>query len=183
MPLTDLQLRQIFPLAEARASTYLDSINLAMSRYSIDTPLRVSAFLAQVGQESGQLLYLRELGSDRYLARYDTGPLAKRLGNTPWADGDGQAYRGRGLLQVTGRDNYLACSLALFGDHRLLGSPELLEQPSYAALSAGWYWTIRHLNRLADAKNTEAITRAINGGLNGLAERKALYERALKVLS
>lgn len=183
MPLTDPQLRQIFPLAGERASAYLDSINLAMARYGIDTPLRVSAFLAQVGQESGQLRYVKELGSDRYLARYDTGPLAKRLGNTPWADGDGQAYRGRGLLQVTGRDNYLACSLALFGDPRLLGSPELLEQPCYAALSAGWYWSMRHLNRLADAGDTEAITRAVNGGLKGLPERTAVYDRALKVLT
>lgn len=129
-----------------------------------------------------RLLSLRELGGDQYLSKYDTGTLAKRLGNTPEADGDGQKYRGRGLIQITGRANYAACSEALFGDARLLNTPELLEHPVYAALSAGWFWQRAGLNTLADQGDFLTITRRINGGTNGLSDREALYERALKVL-
>lgn len=114
--------------------------------------------------------------------------VAQRLGNKPQADGDGQRYRGRGLIQITGRDNYEACSEALFGDSRLLNTPDLLEQPVYASLSAGWFWQRAGLNSLADkvaqADDSvfESITRRINGGLNGLKDRQALYQRALEVL-
>ncbi|WP_415262383.1 glycoside hydrolase family 19 protein, partial [Pseudomonas chlororaphis] len=139
--------------------------------------------LAQVGHESGQLQWVRELGNDQYLSKYDTGTLAARLGNTPEVDGDGQKYRGRGLIQVTGRANYQACSEALFGDSRLLNTPELLENPVYAALSAGWFWQRAGLNSLADKGDFLTITKRINGGTNGLVDREALYERALKVLA
>ncbi len=115
----------------------------------------MAAFLAQVGQ----LLYVRELGNDAYLAKYDTGSLAERLGNTPAADGDGQRYRGRGLVQITGRDNYEACSEAPFGDSRLLNTPDLLEQPFYASLSAGWFWQRAGLNTLADKVLSRPMTR------------------------
>ncbi len=126
---------------------------------------------------------MRELGNDQYLSQYDAGTLAARLGNTPQADGDGQRYRGRGLIQVTGRANYEACSEALFGDSRLLNTPELLENPVYAALSAGWCWQKAVLNTLAGKGDFLTITKRINGGTNGLANRQALYERALKVLA
>ena len=133
MQITEQQLRQIMPLARGRAAVFLPYLNAAMTRRQINTPRRAAAFLAQIGHESGQLLYVRELASG---AAYDTGTLAARLGNTPAADGDGQRYRGRGLIQVTGRSNYRSCSLALFGDERLLQRPELLEQPEWAAESA-----------------------------------------------
>lgn len=183
MQITEEQLKRIMPLAGSRAATYVGPLNSTIAYYGINTPERVAAFLAQVGHESGQLRYAKELGSDAYLAKYDTGGQAKRLGNTPEADGDGQMYRGRGLIQVTGRANYLDCSMALFRDSRLLNEPQLLEQPQWAAMSAGWYWSTRRLNELADAGEFEAITRKINGGLNGLAERLALYAQALKVLA
>ena len=108
--------------------------------------------------------------------------LAQRLGNTPEADGDGQKYRGRGLIQVTGRRNYLICSQALFGDERLLLQPELLEQPQWAAESAAWFWHSNGLNELADNDQFTTITRRINGGLNGLEERLRLWTRAKAVL-
>ncbi|TWC57213.1 chitinase class I [Pseudomonas sp. SJZ080] len=110
------------------------------------------------------------------------GNLAMKLGNTSEADGDGQRYRGRGLIQITGRNNYQRCSLALFGDERLLRTPELLELPQWAAESAAWFWWIRELNALADRDEFEAITRKINGGLNGLVDRLQLWERARAVL-
>ncbi|MEE1902666.1 glycoside hydrolase family 19 protein [Pseudomonas inefficax] len=188
MAISVQQLQQILPNAGRKAGVFVPGLNATMGKYSIITPRRMAAFLAQVGHESGQLLYVRELGNDAYLAKYDTGRLAERLGNTPQADGDGQRYRGRGLIQITGRDNYEACSEALFGDSRLLNTPDLLEQPVYASLSAGWYWQRAGLNTLADKVASaddsvfESITRRINGGLNGLKDRQALYKRALEVL-
>lgn len=108
--------------------------------------------------------------------------LAARLGNTPEADGDGQRYRGRGLIQITGHNNYLRCSLALFGDERLLRTPELLELPQWAAESAAWFWWVNGLNLLADKEQFNTITRRINGGLNGLEDRLQLWSRARAVL-
>lgn len=183
MPITSQQLLQILPNAGKQAGVFASALNLAMDRYQINTPLRMAAFIAQVGHESGQFRYVRELGGDQYLSKYDTGTLAKRLGNTPEADGDGQKYRGRGLIQITGHTNYLACSKALFGDDRLLRTPELLEQAEWACKSAAWFWNSRNLNALADAGDMREITRRINGGYNGLEERMEFYERGLEVLA
>ena len=183
MPITSQQLLQILPNAGNQAGVFASALTLAMDKYQINTRLRMAAFIAQVGHESGQFRYVRELGGDQYLSKYDTGTLAARLGNTPEADGDGQKYRGRGLIQITGRDNYLACSKALFGDDRLLRTPELLEQAEWAAKSAAWFWNSRSLNALADRGDLQGITKRINGGYNGLAEREAFYKVALKVLA
>ncbi|AZD22760.1 Phage endolysin [Pseudomonas chlororaphis subsp. aurantiaca] len=183
MTVTLKQLQQILPNAGTQAGVFLPVLNASMVKWGIVTPLRKRAFLAQVGHESGQLQWVRELGNDQYLSKYDTGALAARLGNTPEADGDGKKYRGRGLIQVTGRANYQACSEALFGDSRLLNTPELLENPVYAALSAGWFWQRAGLNSLADKGDFLTITKRINGGTNGLVDREVLYERALKVLA
>jgi len=182
MPITKEQLVAILPKSGKMADAMLPALNDAMARYQINTRLRIAAFIAQVGHESGQFVWLKELGNNAYLAKYDTGTLAARLGNTPEADGDGQKYRGRGLIQITGHDNYLACSKGLFGDDCLLATPELLEQPKYAALSAAWFWDSRKLNEFADVSAFETITRRINGGVNGLAERVLFYNAALKVL-
>ncbi|WP_274887737.1 hypothetical protein [Pseudomonas sp. ITEM 17296] len=95
MAISVQQLQQIFPNAGRKAGVFVPGLNATMGKYSIITPRRMAAFLAQVGHESGQLQYVRELGNDAYLARYDTGRLAERLGNTPAADGDGQRYCGR----------------------------------------------------------------------------------------
>lgn len=183
MQLTEQQIIQILPSSRSRAAEFVAPLNSTMALYGINTPARAAAFIAQVGHESGQFRYVRELGSDAYLSKYDIGSLAKRLGNTPEADGDGQMFRGRGLIQITGRDNYQKCSLALFSDTRLLNQPELLEQPAWAAMSAGWFWSTKKLNALADVGDFEGITRKINGGTNGLAERTEFYKRALKVLA
>ncbi|MCV4283192.1 glycoside hydrolase family 19 protein [Pseudomonas capsici] len=180
MAITVQQLQKILPSAGVRASLFASALNTAMDKYQITTPLRIAAFIAQIGHESGQLRYVRELGSDDYLKRYDTGRLAASLGNTLEADGDGQLYRGRGLIQVTGRANYAACGKALGLD--LLKHPELLEQPEHAAMSAGWFWDRARLNVLADKGDFLLITKRINGGTNGLAEREEFYERALKVM-
>lgn len=95
----------------------------------------------------------------------------KNLGNK--LDGDGYRFRGRGFKQLTGRDNYARCSAALYGDARLVEDPDLLAEPEAAALSAAWFWDRNALSPLADADDIEGITRKVNGGLIGLAERKA----------
>jgi putative chitinase len=182
MTLTIQALETIMPNARTQAGVFIPALNAAMSRHRIDTPKRMAAFLAQVGHESGQLRYVRELGSEQYLSKYDTGTLAVRLGNSPQADGDGQKYRGRGLIQITGHDNYLRCSLGMFGDERLLALPQLLEQPQWAAESAAWFWEQNGLNELADRDRFNSITRRINGGLNGLEDRLQLWARARAVL-
>ena len=182
MQITLAQLIQILPGARLGAGVFLSAFNAAFALYGIDSARRVAAFIAQIGHESGELRYVRELGSEQYLSKYDTGLLAARLGNTPEQDGDGQRYRGRGLIQVTGRRNYLACSQALFGDDRLLREPVLLEQPQWAVASAAWFWQSNGLNELADKDQFTTITRRINGGLNGLEDRLRLWARAKAVL-
>jgi putative chitinase len=182
MHCTEQQLLKIYLNARSQAGVFVSPLKSAMAHYHIITPKRIAAFLAQVGHESGQLQYVRELGSAQYLSKYDTGTLAARLGNTPEPDGDGQRFRGRGLIQITGRNNYRQCSLGLFGDERLLASPELLEQPQWAAESAAWFWEQNGLNELADRDQFNSITRRINGGLNGLQDRLQLWARARAVL-
>ena len=181
MPITALQLQQILPNAGQSAGVFVPVLNTAMVHYQIVGTKRMAAFIAQIGHESGQFRFVRELGSDQYLSKYDTGSLAKRLGNTPEADGDGQKYRGRGLIQITGRANYMTCGEALALD--LLNQPELLEKPQHACMSAAWYWASKGLNTLADEGQFDKITQRINGGQNGAADRQALYARALKVLA
>jgi putative chitinase len=182
MTVTQQQLQIVMPNARSQAGVFISALNTAMSHRNINTPKRIAAFLAQVGHESGQLQYVRELGGAQYLSKYDTGALAVRLGNTPEPDGDGQKYRGRGLIQITGRDNYRQCSLGLFGDDRLLFLPELLEKPQWAAESAAWFWEQNGFNELADRDQFNSITRRINGGLNGLQDRLQLWARARAVL-
>jgi putative chitinase len=144
-----------------------------MALYAIDSLKRQAAFLAQVGHESGRLIYVRELwgptpAQEGYEGRAD-------LGNTE--PGDGFKFRGRGLIQVTGRANYATCGAALCLP--LTDSPELLESPSNAAQSAAWFWNSRGLNAFADVMDFETITRRVNGGLNGWDDRVALWKMAL----
>jgi len=177
MPITEQQLLQILPNAGRNSGVFVPVLNTAMSRYGIVGTPRVAAFIAQVGHESGQFRWLKELwGPTAQQAGYDG---RADLGNT--VKGDGSNYRGRGLIQITGRANYAACGEALGLD--LLSKPELLEQPQHAAMSAAWFWSTRGLNTLADQGEFMKITRRINGGVNGLADRQALYDKALKVLA
>lgn len=151
-------------------------LTLQMGAESIDTPQREAMFLAQAIHETGGFRWLTELASGAdYEGRLD-------LGNTE--PGDGQKFKGRGIFQTTGRRNYARTSKAIFGSERtLLDHPGLLASPNYAARSATYYWTWKDLNRLADADDFEGVTRKINGGLNGIVERRALLARAKLALS
>lgn len=173
------QLKAIFPHATGKnIELFCQPINDALAEFGMTHPTVVAMFLAQIGHESGELRYVKELASG---AAYDTGRLAARLGNTPEADGDGQRYKGRGLIQITGVFNYKACSLALFNSEWiLLKNPELLEQPIHAVRSACWFWESRNLSKYAH--DIKRVTKLINGGYNGLKHREELFARAKKVL-
>lgn len=167
----------------ARAQVWQPHLHLACALFSIDSPQRLAAFLAQIGHESGRLLYVREiwgptLAQKRYEGRRDLGNVQA---------GDGKRYMGRGLIQTTGRTNYCATRDGLRGFIQEVPdfetSPELLEHPDMAALSAAWYWHSRDLNALADTGDFRGITLKINGGLNGLADRQALYEAGKRALA
>lgn len=178
--MTPDDLLKIMPLAKPRIAAFFSPLCAAMEEFEINTPARQAAFLAQIGHESDQLLYVREIASGKaYEGRAD-------LGNTE--PGDGVKYKGRGLIQITGKANYIACMMALNIDcvHR----PELLEEPVNACRSAGWFWRTHALNELADAGDQVKVSKAINCGSpnsrtmpNGLANRLALFQLAKEVLA
>lgn len=144
---------------------YVPGILTAAERWGIDTPLRQAHWLAQMAHESGGFCFLRETWGPTKAQRGYEG--RADLGNTQ--PGDGFRFRGRGFIQITGRENYTLCSLALHGDERLVHHPELLEHDP--ATGAGWYWHARGINRFADRDDVRKVTRAVNGGYTGLDDR------------
>lgn len=187
------------------AQLWAEPLTVAMAQFDINTSKRQAQFLAQVGHESGGFKRLVEnLNYDATgLARVwpgrfssGTGPneLAREIARQPEkianaayglrmgnnAQGDGWLYRGRGLIQLTGKANYRAASNALGYD--LVDEPDLVADPRIAALTAAWFWQKNGLNPLADSGDTRAVTRRINGGTTGLDDRLARYTRAAKVL-
>jgi putative chitinase len=167
---TPAQLKKIAPLvSNSRIAKYLGALNITMDKYEINTPLRQAHFLAQILHESGSLLYSEEIASgSAYEGR-------KNLGNTQ--PGDGIKFKGRGLMQLTGRANY-----AVYGKYigvDLEAHPELVAT-TYAVDVAGWFFATKNLNELADKDDVATITKRINGGLNGFAERKQYLDRAKK---
>lgn len=170
--MTPEQLRVIMPQAKKRVDTFFGPLVKTMAEFEIDTKPRKASFLAQLAHESGQLLYVQELASGKaYEGRAD-------LGNT--SPGDGVRYKGRGLIQLTGKANYLRCLMALGID--CIEHPELLETPENAARVSGWFWSSNKLNLLADKGDQRAICRRVNGGYNGLQERLDFFAVAWKTL-
>lgn len=199
-------LQHIMPAAsEEHISRYLDALNSQMNKFGINTPLRIAHFLAQIAHESGNLKYSSEnLNYSQKALRtvfakyFPTDELAQayarkaekianrvyanRMHNGDEASGDGWKFRGRGLIQLTGRDNYTQCGKALKLD--LINHPELLaDQPNVAVDAAAWFWYMRHLNTYADQDDIRHITQMINGGYNGLEDREAYLNRAKDVLN
>lgn len=163
-------------ISDQRAKAWFPHLYAAMVAYGITSPKRQAAFLAQIGHESGRLRYTSEIwGPTPAQARYEG---RADLGNTQ--KGDGFRYRGRGLLQITGRANYRRVSQRLGVDFE--ANPELLAEYKWAAMSAADYWGAHGLNALADAGEFTKITRKINGGLNGQADRLKLWEMAKKAV-
>jgi putative chitinase len=140
-----------------------DAMPGLVETYEINTPVRQQHFLAQLAHESDHFQTTREYASG---AAYEG---RKDLGNTH--KGDGRRYRGRGLIQLTGRANYTTASEAL--KQPFVDDPDLVEKFPAAALVSGWFWKTKGLNELADKDDIHAVTRRVNGGLNGLASRQA----------
>jgi putative chitinase len=155
-------------LSKAEAQSLARDLGQAMIDFDINTPRRAAMFIAQIAHESGGFIYREELASGGdYEWRRD-------LGNTQ--RGDGRRFKGRTYIQITGRTNYATVSRALGVD--FMAHPERLAQQKYAARGAAWWWKTHGCNQLADSGDFLAVTRRINGGTNGLADRKRYYRRA-----
>lgn len=174
MILTKEQLKKMVPNAkDFRIDQYLGPINKALQEFGITTPKQVAAFIAQVAHESGSFRYSEEIASgEAYEGRKD-------LGNV--VPGDGKKYKGRGLIQLTGRANYKAFSE--FAKIDFVSTPSLLAQPQFSAMAAGWFWWKNNLNKLADKDDFKGITKRINGGYNGLEDRLNHWKKTKSVLN
>lgn len=169
--LTRDELLLIMPKAAKRVDTYLPYINKYAEKYQVNTTLRMAHFLAQIALESGELVYKREIASGmKYENRKDLGNVEK---------GDGPRYKGRGFIQITGRNNYNLISKDFGVD--FVTHPEKLEEDEWAVASAFWYWNRSSLNTYADRDDVVTVTKRINGGTNGLEDRKAYLAKAKKV--
>ncbi len=181
--------------------TLVDPLNAALDRYEINTPERVAMFMAQVGHESGGLKrreenlnysaqrltqvfpkYFRDVDPNDYARNPEkiaNRVYGNRMGNGDEESGDGYRYRGRGFIQLTGKNNYQAFANAM--GMTLDEAVEYLETAEGAAMSAAWFWDMRGLNADADRGDVVAVTKKINGGTIGLHERQAFYKEALSI--
>jgi putative chitinase len=182
---------------------WLEPLNQTFAKYDISTPLRQAAFIGQCAHESDNFRVLEENLNYKpeslmrvWPSRFPDLPTAMkyahnqeaiankvyggRMGNGVEETGDGWKYHGRGLIQLTGKENYDNCGKGIGVD--LIGQPGLLAQPNYAAMSAGWFWNKKGLNALADSRDYDTMTKRINGGLIGLDDRKAKIAKALSIL-
>jgi putative chitinase len=185
------------------ADKWVPWLNMTMLKYDINTLQRQAMFLAQLAHESGNFKHVSEnlnysaealrrvfkkyFLTDELALMYARQPekianrvYANRMGNAEESSGDGWKYRGRGLIQLTGKDNYAAFSLK--ANNNALLEPDLVAQPELAAESAGWFWDTNGLNKLSDTGDVRAATRRINGGFNGLADREAKYNKLIILL-
>jgi putative chitinase len=182
---------------------WLGPLEEVFAKYAISTPQRQACFIGQCAHESNNFRILEEnlnYSAARLMAvwpsRFPNADVAEQYANNPeklaekvyghradlgnTEDGDGFRFHGRGIVQLTGRSLYANCGSGIGVD--LIGNPNWLVDPQYAALSAGWFWNKKGLNDLADANDIETMTKRINGGLNGLDDRKAKIAKALSVL-
>ena len=203
--ITQAQLEQIMPQAQPdRIQRYTPALNAELEKYQINTPLREAHFIAQIAHESGNFRWVVEnlnysaaalrsvfgkyFPDDATAEAYARQPekianrvYADRMGNGDEASGDGWKYKGRGLIQLTGKDNYTNFGKASGID--AVNNPDLLAEDANAAVSAaGWFWDMRKLNQYADADDILTITKRINGGTNGLEDRKEFLARAKAAL-
>ena len=205
--LTAEQFNQLFPRAQDPQG-WVDSMNNVFPNYELDSPKRIAAFLAQCGHESGGWTVFEEnlnysakglmgifkkyFPDEATATSYQRQPekiankvYANRMGNGPESSGDGWKYRGRGPIQLTGKDNYRAFAKEMFDDwENLFNNPDWVNADrDFALMSAIWFWNKNKLNREADAGDIKTMTRKINGGYIGLEDRIHHYEDAIKLLT
>lgn len=197
MTITHEHIQTMCPSIKDIADKFIPFINKYSEQFGITTKLRMAHFLAQVCHESGEFRHTEEnlnYSAERLLsvfpkyfnakraAQYAHKPFAigsriyaNRMGNGDEVTQEGYKYRGRGLIQITGKNNYESYNKVC--DYDVLFNPDILAQPEEAVRSAMWFWKSRGLNELADSDNLNAITKRINGGFNGLSQRKLYYLR------
>lgn len=197
-------LTRLLPKASApQALKWAAPLQYACDKFEINSPVRVAMFLAQVIHESAYLGAVEEnlnYRADRLVSVFPKyfhslqdalnvagkpDAIARkiyggRMGNDPAPSNDGYSYRGRGLIQLTGKKNYKAAGDAL--KLNLVDHPGLVCEPSYAALTAAWVFSSFGCNKAADNRDIEGCTKLINGGLNGMTDRRAIWFKALSVL-
>jgi putative chitinase len=200
--ITEQQLKTILPTCK-NIDVWVPLLNNYFKKYDFNTDQQ-SRFLAQTGHESGDFNQLRENLNysterlitvfpkyfrhllDTEVVKYSRNPekianrvYASRMGNGVEQSGDGWKYRGRGIIQITGKNNYKNCSKWTFNDDRILEKPEMLEQPEFALLSAIWFWKS---NKLDTIESYDTVTKRVNGGNHGAADRNMRLARAKTVL-
>jgi putative chitinase len=189
-------------MSPQKAADWAEALNLAFETFGIETPEQQASFLGQCAHESANFTALTEnlnykaeslckVWPKRFPTLESAQPYhrnpekiankvySSRMGNGDEASGDGWKYRGRGLIQLTGKSNYEAFGKAI--DVDVVSDPDLVETPAYAALSAGWFWSTNRLNEIAS--DITAVTKKINGGTHGLEDRIAKTEKALQALA
>ena len=202
---TEDAVRQLIPKVKNFDEWYNNLLNI-LPEYDIDTPKRVAAFMAQCGHESGGFTLMQEnlnysakglrgtfskyFPNDEVAKLYERKPqmianrvYANRMGNGDEASGEGWYFRGRGIVQITGKNNYTKCSQSLFESNVLVENPDLLLETEYAIHSACWFWSAARLNELADIGDMKTMTKRINGGYIGLEDRINHYNHAIDILN
>lgn len=202
---TEDAVRQLIPKVKNFDEWYNNLLN-TLPEYDIDTPHRVAAFMAQCGHESGGFTVMQEnlnysakglrgifgkyFPNDDIAKQYERKPekianrvYANRMGNGPEESGEGWYFRGRGIVQITGKNNYTKCSQSLFESNVLVENPDLLLEVEYAIHSACWFWSAARLNELADVGDIKTMTKRINGGFIGLEDRIHHYNHAIEILT
>lgn len=202
--ITSEQLSELFPALE-NPEIWATALETILPEHEITDGPRLWMFLAQCGHESNGFTTLKEnlnysaSGLLRTFPKYFDNTLAancsrsperianiayaNRMGNGSKLSGDGWKFKGRGLIQITGRRNYAGLSMDLWGDDRAVNDPDMLLEPENAIASACWYWDATRLNQYCDNEDVETVTKKINGGTNGLDQRQSLYDQAKQLLS
>jgi putative chitinase len=202
---TESVVHHLIPKVKNFDEWYINLANI-LPEYDIDTPHRVAAFMAQCGHESGGFTLMQEnlnysakglvgtfkkyFPTEAHAKPYERNPqmianrvYANRMGNGDEASGEGWYFRGRGIVQITGKNNYTKCSQSLFENNMLVENPDLLLEVEYAIHSACWFWSAARLNELADIGDIKTMTKRINGGYIGLEDRINHYNHAIEILT
>jgi len=202
---TEDAVKQLIPKVKNFDEWYSNLLN-TLPEYDIDTSARVAAFMAQCGHESGGFTVMQEnlnysakglvgtfkkyFPTEAQAKLYERRPemianrvYANRMGNGDEASGEGWYFRGRGIVQITGKNNYTKCSQSLFESNVLVENPDLLLESEYAIHSACWFWSAARLNELADIGDMKTMTKRINGGFIGLEDRINHYNHAIEILT